>query len=194
MNPAFSRFSTIITVSGFLVLFACGAEPMLESKSAAVPVGIDMTGYWLVRAQNGGAGVPEFSGVEQPLILRPKSQQEQRSRQRRSSGGAAQVFLEFGDSLKISQTNYGLFISYDRSIVEEYTFGENRVVSIGPIEARRVSGWEADTFVVETMDRSGRTLFESWHLLEDATVLVREVRISEGNKESFSHTQIFDRQ
>ena len=73
-------------------------------------------------------------------------------------------FWKFGESLRISQTDFGLFISYDRSVVEEYRFGENRLVSIGPIQAQRVSGWDGPVFVVETLDSDGSILFESWRL------------------------------
>ena len=87
-----------------------------------------------------------------------------------------------------------MFISYDRSVVEEYTFGENRVTSIGPIEALRVSGWDGDSFVVETLDDTGTTLFETWHLAEDRALLVRDIRISKDEKDSFVRQQLFDRQ
>ena len=107
---------------------------------------------------------------------------------------SAQVFLEYGESLKITQTDFGIFISYDRSVVEEFTFGENRVVTIGPIEALRVSGWEGNSFVVETLDDAGTTLFENWGLEEDGAVLVRNIRISKGETDSVVHQQVFDRQ
>jgi hypothetical protein len=78
-------------------------------------------------------------------------------------------------------------------VVEEFTFGENRLVTVGPIEARRVSGWEGKSFVVETLDDSGTTLFESWHLDSDDSVLIRDIRLSKGDEESFSLRQLFDR-
>ncbi|MDH3490931.1 MAG: hypothetical protein OEM20_02880 [Gammaproteobacteria bacterium] len=103
------------------------------------------------------------------------------------------MFLETGASLKISQTPDGLFISFDRAIVEEYTFGENRIVSVGPIEAQRVSGWNGMVFVVETLDEQGTLLTESWHLEPGGTVLVRDILVSRGNNEQFSSRQRFDR-
>jgi len=105
-----------------------------------------------------------------------------------------QVFLENGELLKVTQTNFGIFISYDRSVVEEFTFGENRLEKIGPIEAQRVSGWEGGAFVVETLDEGGSKLFERWHFGNDAAVLIRDIRISKGEKETFSQRQVFDRQ
>ncbi len=103
------------------------------------------------------------------------------------------VFLHFGKSLKITQTDHGLFISYDRSVVREFTFGESRLVTVGPIEAQRVSGWEGNNFVVETLDTDGTTLFEHWHLDGAGDVLIRDVRMQKGEEEKFSLTQLFDR-
>ena len=100
--------------------------------------------------------------------------------------------VESGESLKITQTFYGIFISYDRSVVEEYTFGENRLVTIGPIEAKRVSGWEDGAFVVETLDESKATLFETWRL-QPQGVLVRDIRISRGEQDLLVQQQVFDR-
>ena len=103
------------------------------------------------------------------------------------------MFLETGSSLKISQTPDGLFISFDRAVVEEYTFGENRTVSVGPIEAQRVSGWNGMVFVVETLDGQGTLLTESWHLEPGGAVLVREISVTGDDKDQFSSRQRFDR-
>ena len=123
----------------------------------------------------------------------PTGRQSRGRPERRSSGMSAQVFLEYGELLKITQTPHGLFISYDRSVVREFTFGENRLVTVGPIEARRVSGWDGNTFVVETLDKNGTTLYEDWHLDGAGEVLVRDIRLSKGEHELFSLTQFFDR-
>lgn len=122
-----------------------------------------------------------------------RSDDTQRRPPKRSSGIAVKVFLENGKSLKISQTDTGLFISFDRAIVEEYTFGENRVVSVGPIEAQRVSGWQARTFVVETMDNDGALLTERWYLDEGDGALVRDISVVKSDREQLSSQQRFDR-
>ncbi len=204
-------FRSLAIAGVSLVLLAtCAAKPVLVAKSAAVPGGINLSGSWLVQADP--ASARPFGAAREEGIRIPKTG-SQRSRQGRNSGGgsqtrgpgvqsqgrksggaSAQIFLEYGESLKITQTEFGLFISYDRSVVEEYTFGENRLVSIGPIEAQRVSGWEAAAFTVETLDETGAILFESWHLQADGDVLVRNIRISKGEKDSFFHRQTFDRQ
>ncbi len=103
------------------------------------------------------------------------------------------MFLESGESLKITQTASGLFISFDRAVVEEYRFGEDRIVAVGPIEAQRVSGWQDGRFVTQTADDAGAILSESWELSEDGKVLLRQITVSKGDKEEFSAEQHFDR-
>lgn len=194
MSTIISRFSTIILLSSFLLLGGCGSAPTLESKSPVVPVGIDLSGNWTLRQDGSAQGPRQVGDPDESIVLMSKSQRQQRSQRARSSSGAsAHVFLEFGQSLKITQTRYSLFISYDRSVVEEYTFGENRKISIGPIEAVRVSGWDSGSFVVETLDHSGTILFETWSLQEGGAVLLRDIRISHGDKDSYVRQQLFDR-
>jgi len=156
-----------------------------------VPVGVDLSGRWIVRTDFSNQRFRADSGEER---LIPSSRPQRSRRQRSPSGATVQIFIEFGKSLKITQTNYGIFISYDRSVVEEFTFGENRIVSIGPIEAMRVSGWEENSFVVETVDETGTRLYEAWHLDADKAVLMRDVRISKGEDDTYKLRQIFDRQ
>jgi len=94
--------------------------------------------------------------------------------------------------LRVTQTSDGLFISFDRAVVEEYTFGENRTVSVGPIEAQRVSGWVGHELVLETMDKQGTVLTETWALEEGGSVLIRNMSVKKGDKLLFSARQVFD--
>ena len=176
----------------FLLVAACGSVPTLVSKSASVPDGIDFSGMWQARPDPDAERLSENEALRDGLILPSRSREARRSR--KGSDRSVQVFLEFGQSLKITQTRYGLFISYDRSVVEEFTFGENRLVTVGPIEAKRASGWSGNAFVVETLDDAGSLLSESWRFDGGKDVLKRTIRISKGGKELFSRQQIFDRQ
>lgn len=138
-------------------------------------------------------------GSEEKTILIPRrttsnAQRAPRSpRDSRSDRSAVHVFLESGEALKITQTLHGLFISFDRAVVEEFRFGENRIVSVGPIEAQRVSGWEVDDFIAETMDENGTVLTERWSLAENGSVLLREIAVVEREEVTFSTMQVFDR-
>jgi len=176
-------------------LGACAGKPVLPSRSGANPAGVDLSGSWQLRDEFGAPIVRD--GEQEQTIRMPRrseSRQPQRdSRPPRTKGGDVHIFLETGKVLKLSQTKDGLFISFDRAIVEEYAFGENRIVSVGPIEAQRVSGWVGDAFVVETLDDRGALLTESWALDEGDSALVRDVSISEGESVQFSTQQVFDR-
>ena len=191
MPTPIQRYLTIISSLVLLSLVGCGSAPALTSKSAVVPAGVDLSGHWHIRAESGAVRMPESRDTGITSI--PIGRQSRNRSDRRSAGMSAQVFLEYGNALKITQTEHGLFISYDRSVVREFTFGENRVVTVGPIEALRVSGWEGNTFVVETLDKDGTTLYEYWHLDGAGEVLVRDIRLSKGGHEKFSLKQLFDR-
>ena len=135
-----------------LLLTACGSAEVLLSKPADVPAGVDFSGNWV---QTGNSGTGQRDARE--LLVH--------------------VFLETGDSLKITQTNSGIFVSFDRSVVEEYRFGENRPVSVGPISAARVSGWEGAAYVVETLDEDGAKMVDVYRLQNGGRRLQRSIEI-----------------
>lgn len=186
----------LILLAG-LLLTACASRPELETKTAVVPAGIDLSGQWTLRVEPGSREwrpPGEEPRIRVPRRTSSRNQGRQPTRSSRNSGGTAvSIFLESGQLLKITQTPSGLFISFDRSVVEEYRFGENRLVSVGPIEAQRASGWQDQRFVIETLDESGAILSESWELSSDGDVLVRKISLTDGEKEQFSSAQRFDR-
>ncbi len=173
-----------------MLLAACAAKPELIPRSGGNPEQVDLSGNW---RQQGGA---ERAPTVEPQMRVPtgtSSQARQRSRRSGSSGGTSLgVFIEYGNLLKVSQTDYGIFFSFDRAIVHEYNFGENIDVAVGPIEARRVSGWDGQSFVTETMDEAGNLLTESWRLEDGGDILVRDISMSRKNKQSFFLRQRFE--
>lgn len=184
----FAAYCTLL----LMLVGGCSNKPILAARSAVVPPNVDFSGNWTLREEP-GATLQRNATKEQLIRIPPDSaarSEVRRSPSRRSSEPAVRVFLETGKALKITQTLHGLFISYDRAVVEEFTFGENRLVSIGPIEARRVSGWENQVFVVETMDESGAKLTESWR--REGDVLVRDIAIMRGENTYLSVRQHFD--
>ena len=179
-----------------LLLAGCAAPPQLEPRPGGNPLRVDLSGQWALRGDFVRPLETEQT-IRIPLPANSPVQSVRRSSSKRprSKGSSVYLFLESGRDLKVSQTDYGLFFSFDRAIVEEYGFGENRLVNVGPIEAQRVAGWEGRSFVVETMDEKGNVLFESWALEEDENVLVRELRIIERDGEpAWSSRQVFDRE
>ena len=160
------RITTGLTVALFVA--ACSSGEVLLSKPAAVPAGLDLSGDWVVSATSG-------------------------SSQREARELSVHVFLETGTALKVTQTQSGLFFSFDRSVVEEYRFGENRQISVGPISAQRVSGWEGRAYVVETLDDDGAKLIESWRLEKEASVLLRTIVLLHRNKKVVDLEQTLNR-
>jgi len=126
---------------------------------------------------------------------RRNSTRNTQQKRRKSSDDYSDVwiFIETGKRLRVTQTGDGLFISYDRAVVEEYTFGENRTASVGPIEVQRVSGWIGQELVIESMGKQGYVLTETWALDDDNSVLVRKILLVKGKDQLFSATQVFDR-
>ncbi len=186
-----------------ILLCACGTPEVLLPKSAAVPAGVDLSGQWKFRPESMrdqpriNEAIDRTDGVDNKTIMREMINQQRRSATRRSSGtegGLVGIFLETGDSLKITQTPHALFISFDRAVVEEYRFGENRPVSIGQADAYRVSGWEGDTYVVETLGEKGMKLTDRYSLAGEKRRLVRHITLRSRKMEEVTIVQEFDRQ
>jgi len=177
------------------MLAGCAAKPVLLPKNPAVPLDVDLSGYWILQETSGTQ--PEHVAAQDRQIRIPSESAMRRTEpsrsERRSAAPSAQLFLENGSALKVSQTEHGLFISFDRSIVEEYTFGENRTVAIGPVEAQRVSGWEGPAFIIETLDEQGYLLRESWRLVDNDSALVRDLSLARRDEQKFSSRQRFIR-
>ena len=104
------------------------------------------------------------------------------------------MFLENDASIRITQTGDGLFIGFGRSIVEEYRFGEARRVSVGGATARRVSGWEQNTYVIETLGDGGMKLTERYRLTPRGQHLQREIRLRSKELEQVTIVQTFVRE
>jgi len=158
--------SLAVVLAAALLLTACGSTEVLLSKPADVPAGVDFSGNW-VRTGNSGTG------------------------QRDARELLVHVFLETGNSLKITQTESGIFVSFDRSVVEEYRFGENRTVSVGAISAARVSGWEGAAYVVETLDEDGAKLVDVYRLQNGGRRLQRSIEIWHRDKKILGLVQEF---
>lgn len=191
------RFATVVVAVSFAFIAGCAAKEVLVAKSA-VAAGNDLTGQWQLREDGQAAAKrirdAEFAaaGGNEPLV--PMENRYSGQSTRGAGGGASvHVFLETGRSLKITQTDYGLFVSFDRAVVEEYRFGENREVRVGPILADRVSGWEGSAYVIETLDDNGAKLVEAYQLQDGGSSLLRKIKIVDKNVTQLSVDQIFDR-
>jgi len=188
-----SKLVAFIVVT--LVVSSCAGRDPLPAKSGTVPAGVDLSGRWQLRddSQETSRAISdierEAAGADEDLI--PKSSRKTSSRNK-SDDTQVHVFLETGEALKITQVERGLFVSFDRAIVEEYRFGEQRMANVGPVFADRVSGWENGAYVIETRDKEGAMLIETYRL-DGKDVMIRTIRIVHDDKSKLDVRQVFDR-
>lgn len=186
----------LISLLAALLLCGCGSREVLEPRPAVNASGTSIAGNWQRREKAGDIGrqlnqaIRETAGIARRVIV---PLDNERRRPQRSKGGLAHVFLKDGNNLKITQTPYGIFISFDRSVVEEYRFGENRIITMGQVEAQRVSGWDGDDYVVETLDRNGMKVTERFSPARDGRTLTREIVLRSKNKQEVVVTETFSR-
>ncbi len=177
-----------------VLLAACATREVLIPKSAVVPDGMDFSGDWQLSDDSSATNREladaeyEAAGGLEDLLGEGRAQ-----RSRRDQRALVHVFLETGRRLRITQTDAGLFISFDRAIVEEYRFGEHRPVNVGPVIAERVSGWEDRGYVIETLDREGGKLVERYSLEAGGRTLVRQITILDRDDIEMSVEQQFER-
>ncbi len=139
--------------------------------------------------------IRQTDGVDERDLLRSPTRTSRNGRGRgRDVGGLVHVFLENDASIRITQTRDGLFIGFGRSIVDEYRFGEARRVSVGGATARRVSGWEQNAYVIETLGDAGMKLTERYRVTPRGQNLQREIRLRSKDLEQVTIVQTFTRE
>jgi hypothetical protein len=181
-----------------LTLGACAEPEILDPRDGTVPAGTNLSGNWVMREippaerRRLREAIDKTDGVDDDDYFRQR-QAPTRGRSRSRNGGLVYVFLETGTALKITQTPHALFISFDRSVVEEFRFGEDRIVSIGEIEAQRVTGWEDNQLVVETLGEKGMKLTERFQLHDGGKVLQRQITFRSKKLDEETIVQQFDR-
>jgi hypothetical protein len=186
-----------IVVLGLLCAVCAGKTvPTLTPIGTAIPVGISFDGRWRLNEdgqyksdQTGRTMTGGLSGIAPP----DQSARRKKKSRRNKDESSVHVFIETGRDLKITQTADGLFVSFDRSVVEEYRFREHRLISVGPIVADRASGWEDGRYVVNTLDRQGALLTETWALVDENRQLVRTILIVYDEEQLLNLRQLFDR-
>ena len=177
-----SRLGWILVSMSFALSACVGSAPRLTPIGDVIPAGVSLEGRWQLRAGSDNA--------EQRIR---RAEYLSSGGRRGADGPSVYVFLRTGDRLKITQTPYGLFVSFDRSVVEEYRFREHRLVNVGPIAADRASGWLDGRYVIQTLDDDGALLEESYALDSGGDVLVRTVSIDYNGDEVLSLRQLYDR-
>ena len=178
----------------------CASKEILLPHSSVAPQGVDFSGTWHINEQESAdrqsinRAVTQTDGVNDSSVGgRPNQGSGQRGRASRNSGALVDVFLNTGDMLQIKQTPHGFFVSVDRSFVEEFRFGESRLISVGEIEVQRASGWDGPVYVVETLDKNGNKMTQRFWLSDDKKVLHREITFRGRKGETSSVIQFFRR-
>ena len=195
------RSLPLIAVFAALLLAGCASRERLQTISPRNVQNTDLSGLWSLRGDPGPINariqraIRDTDGIRQEQIVQRAKNNAGNARRSsgRARGGLVHVFFENGENLKITQTNSALFISFDRAIVEEYLFGENRLVRVGQAEAQRVSGWVDGDYVIETLDRSGMKLTERYQLAVNGQSLTRRITFRSRAKESVTIMQVFAR-
>lgn len=173
------------------IMLGCSSQEVLEPLPANSANAVDFSGNWTLLSD---------SAAERKIIDAAISGAVRGNNSRRRSGsgnggngGLVQVFLETGSELKITQTDEGMFLSFDRSVVEEYRFGENRMISVGAIDAQRVSGWVDDRYVVRSLDKNGMQLTETIWLAGSGNILYREFLFRDDKNREVTAGQTYQR-
>ena len=187
-----------VTAALFAMLSACaGEKEMLLPIEEPTPAGVDLSGRWVMQddfddmKRRIERAIRRTDGVDEKKILRRMTSQRGGRASSRDVGGLVHVFLENAANLKITQTDNGLFISFNRSIVEEYRFGEARIIRTGGAVAQRVSGWNGDIYVIETLDEDGMKLTERYTLLNSNRTLTREITLRSNKSDTVTILQTY---
>ena len=182
-----------------LVLSGCaGSKEVLIPVRGPVPQGVDFTGEWRMQQDFAAmqdaidSAVRRTDGIDERQLLKNIMSASNNPRRSRDVGGLVHVFLENAARLRVTQTDAGLFMAFDRSVVEEYRFGEARMVNKGGAVAQRVSGWDGETYVIETLDQEGGMKLSERYRLEGET-LNREIVLRSKELEEVRLTQSFAR-
>ena len=173
-----------------LLAAACVTPPSLDSKSAVVPDGVNLSGQWRITDESADTN---RRIVEDRRRAAGRGTFSDPRRSTAKKGSLVYLFLETGAQLKITQTDSGLFVSFDRSIVEEYRFGENRAINVGPVAAIRASGWEDGGYIVETLGEKGHRLVERYLLEDGGRLLLRQISIFRKDELLLSVVQRFEK-
>jgi len=194
-----NRLSLILSIV-LALLTACATGERLEPIDGTVPSGVDLSGNWSVRAasaadqQRVDEAIRKTDGMKDTdFSVNSRSSRSRQSSSRKKKGGLVHVFLETGTRLKVTQTEHGVFVSFNRSVVEEYRFGEVRMISVGEVEAQRVTGWKGDSLVIETLDKNGMKLTDNYRIIDGGQTLQRTFVFRSRDLQEETIVQEFDR-
>ncbi len=183
-------FVRALIPAALLVLAGCASGLKLPDPSRDFPSDLAFAGDWQR---------VEFREQDrmEPERLRVPSSRDASSRAssgpRAKPGRKVRSFLEFGKSLRITQLDSAMLISFDRAIVVEYRYGEHRMTNVGPIAGERTTGFRGESLEIITLDDDGAQMTETWRLQRRGDVLERRVRIVRGKKDLYDLRESYRR-
>lgn len=192
----------LASLTSLMLCTACVTPEVLEPLPADMPPGVDFAGQWELAGDRAeldrriNDAIRRTDDVRDDRVLAAPAPDPRRGGRRSSGrvkGGIVYVFFESGSNLKISQTPDGLFVSFDRAVVEEYRYGERREIRMGQATASRVSGWDGDDYVIETLDRNRMKLTERYQLSDSGDTLTRRITFRSRDGETATVIERFRR-
>jgi len=201
-NYLLEKCSVVVGLLLMLLLTGCGTRESLVRISGPAPSASELSGRWKLVEDYAATqreldrAIGATNGIDEARELRRlnSAQASGKHTPRPKVGGLVDVFLQNGKTLKISHTERDLYISFDRSVVEEYHFGEVKMIRVGEAAAQRVSGWEDKQFVVETLGKEGMKLTERYQLIDEGTHLRREIVLRSKAGKEFTVIETFSRE
>ncbi|MEC9415712.1 MAG: hypothetical protein VYC67_03870 [Pseudomonadota bacterium] len=191
---------TYIFLSLMLVT-ACSSNEVLNKLPANSDTKINISGRWvfdgdyLSNEMKINKTIDQSSGIiYQRIKTTGVFPEAQAARPKKNAWGVAHLFFKNAKVLRITQTDYALYVDFNRSIVEEYNFGELKNVTIGKVSASRSSGWFSNQFQIDTLDSHGMKITEKYTISGDMNTLTRNIIFRDKNFNNSEIVQNFKRE
>ncbi len=196
----FMRKYTHIFIS-LIFLTACASNEALNKLPIKSETEINISGRWIFvgdyqsNQKKINKAIDRSSGI---IYRRIKTtgvfSEVQDTRPKKNAWGVAHLFFKNAKILRITQTDYALYIDFNRSIVEEYNFGELKKITIGNVSASRSSGWNGIQYQIDTLDDHGMKITEKYTISDDINTLRRSIVFRDKNLHDTEIIQNFKRE
>ena len=165
-----------------ILLTACASNEVLNKLPIKAEAEIDISGRWVFvgdyqsNQKKIDKAIDQSSGI---IYRRIKTTgvftETQNASSKKNAWGVSHLFFKNAKILRITQTDYALYIDFNRSIVEEYNFGELKKITIGNVNASRSSGWNGTQYQIDTLDNHGMKITEKYTISDDMNILTRSI-------------------
>jgi len=184
-----------------MLITACSSNEVLNKLSINSEAEINISGRWVFvgdyqsNQKKISKAIDQSSGI---IYRRIKTtgvfQEVQDKSPKKNAWGVAHLFFKNAKILRITQTDYALYIDFNRSIVEEYDFGELKKITLGNVSASRSSGWNDTQYQIDTLDNYGMKITEKYKISDDSKALTRSIIFRGKNLNDTEIVQNFKRE